>query len=61
MRDALRVQGKDHVFLGLPNGDHYLSLESNRTRFFQELESFLEANIRGENKKKPEVATEDDA
>ncbi|MCP4899378.1 MAG: S9 family peptidase [bacterium] len=53
MVDALEKHDKIHWFLKLENGDHHLSLESNRTTFFKNVERFLEANIGGENKPAP--------
>jgi len=45
MAKALRKGNKSHVFLELENGDHGLSLQENRMKFFEALASFLEKHL----------------
>jgi len=41
MVKALKKKGKDYEYLRLTHGDHNLSLQENRTLFFERLEAFL--------------------
>lgn len=53
MAKALRKAGKQHQFITLEEGDHYLSRNSHSLTFFKALESFLAQHIgagSGENK-----------
>ena len=45
MAKALRKRNKSHIFLELEDGDHGLSLQRNRMKFFEALESFLEKRL----------------
>lgn len=45
MADALKAAGKKFQFVTLTDGDHHLSRQRDRLRFFTELETFLNDNI----------------
>ena len=42
MADELGDLDKTYNFVELENGDHYLSIQRNRHRFFQEMDAFLD-------------------
>jgi len=41
----MKKKRKDFKFVTLKDGDHFLSIEKNRIRFFQEIEKFLEKHL----------------
>ncbi|MFC3122567.1 alpha/beta hydrolase family protein [Agaribacter flavus] len=43
--DELEDQNKDFKYVEFENGDHYLSIQENRTAFFEELDSFLAEHL----------------
>lgn len=45
MADELADLGKDVTYVELENGDHYLSIQRNRHRVFQEMETFLKKHL----------------
>lgn len=45
MSRAFKKARKPHKFVTLKDGDHYLSRQKNRIRFFQEVEKFLAKNL----------------
>lgn len=45
MADELENLGKDVTYVELENGDHYLSIQRNRHRVFQEMETFLKKHL----------------
>jgi hypothetical protein len=46
MRDALEGAGARYRYIEQEGGDHYLSRQSHRTAFFEELEAFLAEHLR---------------
>ncbi|WP_395339499.1 alpha/beta hydrolase family protein [Ningiella sp. W23] len=44
--DELKDAGKEFKYVELEYGDHYLSIQENRTRFFQELDAFLAQHLK---------------
>jgi dipeptidyl aminopeptidase/acylaminoacyl peptidase len=45
MADALKAAGKPVKLVTLEGGDHYLSYQAHRQRFYRELEAFLAAHL----------------
>lgn len=45
MADELEDLGKDVTYVELENGDHYLSIQRNRHRVFQEMDAFLKKHL----------------
>ena len=43
--EALTDAGKSHKYIEQRNGDHYLSLQSNRMEFFTEMDKFLSKHL----------------
>jgi acetyl esterase/lipase len=46
MRDALEGAGARYRYIEQEGGDHYLSRQSHRTAFFEQLEAFLAEHLR---------------
>ena len=45
MADELQDLGKDVRYVELENGDHYLSIQRNRHRVFEEMDAFLQKHL----------------
>ena len=45
MARALKRAKKDHRYVELEDGTHYLSNEVNRVRFFEEMDQFLDLHL----------------
>ncbi|MCC2616990.1 S9 family peptidase [Aestuariibacter halophilus] len=45
MADALEDEDKDVEYILLPQGDHYLSIQGNRHRFFRAMDAFLHTHL----------------
>jgi len=45
MAAALKAEGKEHVYLELENGSHYLHRQQNRTALFTAMDAFLAEHL----------------
>ena len=45
MAKELKDAKKDYIYVELPDGDHHLSIQENRTKVFQNIDDFLQQQM----------------